>query len=281
MTVDAAVTVATAVTLDEASTVAEAVPVDEAVGLDESVPAHAGFPALAPGLVHRWGGAFLVVARRSGLPGSVPSPRLSPAERCVAEALPAWRRAEWTAGRLLAKQLVAGYAGAAADAVEVLPRADGSPYALLGGRPLPAVHLSLSHTAHQVAAALAPGPVGVDLCETVAADSVRRIGDHAFSPAELSLIGNGPPEGPAAAWALKEAAVKADRTGVFGAAPRRVALLGLHPPRLGGGRRAAAWHSAGADAAGGDAGGSAARAAAGTAPAPGDAVLALVLAPVR
>ncbi|MFJ7159917.1 4'-phosphopantetheinyl transferase family protein [Streptomyces sp. NPDC101118] len=272
MTVDAAGTVDAAVTVDPAVTGDAAVAPDTAGAVD------LGFPALAPGRVHHWGGAFLVVARRSGLPGSVPWLPLSPAERCVAGALPAWRRAEWTAGRRLAKHLVAGYTGAAVDAVEVLPRADGSPYALLGGRPLPAVHLSISHTAHQVAAALAPGPVGVDLCETVAADTVRRIGDHAFSPAELELIGTGPQEGPAAAWALKEAAVKADRTGVFGAAPRHVALLGLHPPRLGGGRRAAAWHTAGADA-DGEAGGAAARADAGAAPAPGDAVLALVLAP--
>ncbi|MFJ6934333.1 4'-phosphopantetheinyl transferase family protein [Streptomyces sp. NPDC101132] len=250
-----------------------------------------GFPALAPGRVHRWGGALLVVALRSGLPGTVRPVPLSPAERRVADALPAWRRAEWTAGRLLAKHLVAAYTGAAADAVEVLPRADGSPYALLHGRPVAAVHLSVSHTAHRVAAALAPGPVGVDLCETAAADTVRRIGDHAFSPAEQALIGTGPPEGPAAAWALKEAAVKADRTGVFGAAPRRVPLLGLYPPRLGGGRRAAAWRvtgtgsgagteraaGTGSGAAKGTAGGPVA--AAGGAPAPGDAVLALVRAP--
>ncbi|MFE2325385.1 type I polyketide synthase [Streptomyces sp. NPDC059385] len=69
---------------------------------------------------------------------------------------------------------------------------------------------------------------------------------HAFSPGELTLIGADRAEALAGAWALKEAAVKADRSGVFGWAPRGVALLGLAPPRLGGRRRAMVWRAGGA-----------------------------------
>lgn len=209
------------------------------------------FPPIAPGHVHRWGGAVLLVTRRADLDRA---PRLSPAERRVVHALPAWRQAEWTAGRLLAKRLVREAVGAPEREVEVLPRADGSPYVLVGGDPQPDLRLSISHTAHHVAAALAPQPVGVDLCETASADAVRRVADQVLTPGELPLLDDDGPEVPAAAWALKEAAVKADRSGIFGAAARRVEILGLWPPLLGGRRRAGVWWAA-------------------------DAVLALVLAP--
>lgn len=171
----------------------------------------------------------------------------------MVHALPAWRRAEWVAGRVLAKRLVGEAVGAPEDDVEILPRDDGSPYVVVGGSPMPAVSVSISHTARHVAAALAPGPVGVDLCGTQSAAAVRRVGAHAFSPAELTLIGTDRPDVLAGAWALKEAAVKADRSGIFGDAPRRVRITGLEPPVLSGRRRAMVWQA-------------------------GDAVLALVLA---
>lgn len=211
---------------------------------------HTAFPSIAPGHVHRWGGARVIVARRTDLRQAPP---LSPAERRVVQALPAWRQAEWVAGRLLAKRLVGEFVAAPAQDVEILPRDDGSPCVVVGGSPMPAVNVSISHTARHVAAALAPEPVGVDLCETVSAAAVRRVADHALSPGELSLIGTDRPEAMAGAWALKEAAVKADRSGIFGAAPRHIAILGLRPPVLGGRRRAMVWQA-------------------------GDAVLALVLA---
>ncbi|MFD9407923.1 4'-phosphopantetheinyl transferase family protein [Streptomyces sp. NPDC059989] len=208
------------------------------------------FRSIAPGRIHRWGGAALIVARRSGLHRA---PVLSPAEQRVVRALPAWRQAEWAAGRLLAKQLVGEAVGAPAPDVEILPREDGSPCVVVGGSPVPALNVSISHTAHHVAAALAPEPVGVDLCEAVSAAAVRRVADHVLSPGELSLVGTDRPEVLAGAWALKEAAVKADRSGIFGAAARRIVILGLRPPVLGGRRRAMVWRA-------------------------GDAVLALVLA---
>ncbi len=211
---------------------------------------HTTFRSIAPGHIHRWGGAGLIVARRCDLHRA---PLLSPGEQRVVHALPAWRQAEWVAGRLLAKRLVGEAVAAPAKEVEILPRDDGSPHVVVSGSPVPALHVSISHTARHVAAALAPEPVGVDLCETVSAPVVRRVADHALSPGELSLIGTDRPEDMAGAWALKEAAVKADRSGIFGAAARRIEILGLRPPVLGGRRRAMVWQA-------------------------GDAVLALVLA---
>ncbi|MFB7267514.1 4'-phosphopantetheinyl transferase family protein [Streptomyces nojiriensis] len=199
------------------------------------------FRPVAPGRVHRWGGARLIVARARELRRVPP---LSPAERRVLGALPAWRQAEWTAGRLLAKRLVGEVVSAPADGVEILPRDDGSPRVVVGGSsPAPALHVSISHTAGYVAAALAPEPVGVDLCEFASADAVRRVADHFLSPEELSLIGRERPDAMTGAWALKEAAVKADRGGVFGAAPRGIPILGLRPPVLGGRRRAMVWRA--------------------------------------
>ncbi|MFJ5548768.1 4'-phosphopantetheinyl transferase family protein [Streptomyces sp. NPDC093225] len=199
----------------------------------------AAFVPLAPGRMLRWGGAGLIVARR---PDLTHQPlRLSPAERGVVRGLPAWRRGEWMAGRLLAKRLVGEAVGAPEADVEVLPREDGSPYVVVAGSPLPALHLSISHTAGHVAAALAPEPVGVDLCETGSAPAVRRVADHVLSPEELALVDTGRPEALAGAWALKEAAVKADREGVHGPAPRRIVITGLRPPALSGPRRAMVW----------------------------------------
>ncbi|MFF3672607.1 4'-phosphopantetheinyl transferase family protein [Streptomyces sp. NPDC002120] len=200
----------------------------------------AAFRPIAPGHIHRWGGARLLVAPFTGLHRA---PFLSPAEQRLVRALPARRRAEWAAGRLLAKRLVADALAAPAEEVEVLPRDDGSPYVVVSGSPVPDVHVSISHTARHVAAALAPEAVGVDLCETASAGAVRRVADHVFSPGELARIGTDRPDALAGAWALKEAAVKADRTGVFGAAPRLVEILGLRPPVLSGRRRAMVWRA--------------------------------------
>ncbi|MFI8391062.1 4'-phosphopantetheinyl transferase family protein [Streptomyces sp. NPDC085540] len=201
------------------------------------------FRRIAAGRVHRWGGALLIVARVRELRQVPP---LSPAERRVVRALPTWRQAEWTAGRLLAKQLVGEVVPAPADCVEILPRDDGSPRIVVGGSPVVTLHVSISHTTGYVAAALAPEPVGVDLCEIASADAVRRVADHFLSPGERSLIDGERPDAAAGAWALKEAAVKADRSGVFGAAPRGIPILGLRPPVLGGRRRAMVWRTGGA-----------------------------------
>ncbi|MFB6576013.1 4'-phosphopantetheinyl transferase family protein [Streptomyces sp. NPDC056402] len=201
------------------------------------------FRPIAAGRVHRWGGALLIVARARELRQVPP---LSPAERRVVRALPTWRQAEWTAGRLLAKQLVGEVVPAPADCVEILPRDDGSPRIVVAGSPVVALHVSISHTTGYVAAALAPEPVGVDLCELASADAVRRVADHFLSPGERSLIDGERADAVAGAWALKEAAVKADRSGVFGAAPRGIPILGLRPPVLGGRRRAMVWRTDGA-----------------------------------
>ncbi|WP_367320011.1 4'-phosphopantetheinyl transferase superfamily protein [Streptomyces sp. HUAS ZL42] len=198
------------------------------------------FDAIVPGRVQRWGGAAFVVARREvldGAPSWSATALLSQAERQVFAALPPWRRGEWRAGRFLAKRLVAEATGVPATEVEILPRDDGSPRMSVAGGPVDALYVSLSHTAHHVAAALAPGAVGVDLCETSSAAAVRRAVDHVLTPEERPVVTERP-ELLTAAWALKEAAVKADRRSLFGEAPRRVRILGLTPPALSGGRRA-------------------------------------------
>ncbi|CAL9598262.1 4'-phosphopantetheinyl transferase family protein [Streptomyces sp. enrichment culture] len=193
------------------------------------------FPPIVPGRIHRWGPAALVVARRDALdrsPSWSPLPLLTPAERQVHRGLTPWRQAEWAAGRILAKRLVAEVTGTPVPHVEILPRHDGSPMLSL-----PALRISLSHTAHHVAAAVSPTAVGVDVCEMSSAPSVRRAADHVLVPEERALVTQRP-EHLVAAWALKEAAVKAVRGTLFGEAPRRVRIRGLTPPALDGGRRA-------------------------------------------
>ncbi|MEU9477443.1 4'-phosphopantetheinyl transferase superfamily protein [Streptomyces sp. NPDC048191] len=195
---------------------------------------HTVFPAIARGRVHRWGGATLLVVRCDTLgrraPWSLP-PLFTPAERHVFRGLPAWRQAEWGVGRLLAKSVVSWATGLPLAEVEILPRADGSPRVSV-----PGLHVSISHTTHHVAAVTAPGAVGVDLCETAAAPAVGRAAAHVLVPEERRLTGE-VPELLTAAWALKEATVKADRRGLFGEAPRRVRILALTPPTLSGDRR--------------------------------------------
>ncbi|EST34808.1 4'-phosphopantetheinyl transferase family protein [Streptomyces roseochromogenus] len=196
---------------------------------------HTVFPGITPGRVHRWGGATLLVARRDA-PGRRPSwsrlPLFTPAERLVLHGLPPWRQAEWGAGRLIAKTVVSWLTGLPVTDVEILPRDDGSPRVSV-----PGLHVSLSHTTHHVAAAIASGAVGVDLCETTAAPAVRRAAAHVMAPEERQLSGE-TPELLTAAWALKEAAVKAERQGLFSEAPRRIRILTLAPPTLSGDRRA-------------------------------------------
>ncbi|QTE01830.1 hypothetical protein S1361_31155 [Streptomyces cyanogenus] len=115
--------------------------------------------------------------------------------------------------------------------MEVLQRADGGPRLSV-----PGLQVSLSHTARHVAVAVAPGAVGVDLCEPAAAPAVRRAAIHVLAPAERQLARESP-DVLTAAWALKEAAVKAGRQSLFGEAPRRVRIVALTPPLLSGGRR--------------------------------------------
>ncbi|MET8248079.1 4'-phosphopantetheinyl transferase superfamily protein [Streptomyces sp. NPDC005202] len=126
--------------------------------------------------------------------------------------------------------------------VEILPRDDASPRVFVAGSPVSEWNVSISHTARHVAAALAPDSVGVDLCETASVAAVRRAADHVLTPEERPVVTERP-DLLIAAWALKEAAVKADRNSLFGQAPRRVRILGLMPPALDGRRRALVRHA--------------------------------------
>ncbi|MFK0012746.1 4'-phosphopantetheinyl transferase family protein [Streptomyces sp. NPDC091027] len=199
-----------------------------------------GFLPAAPGALHRWGRAGLLVARHRDVRRAPP---LSPAERCAAASLPAPRRAAWPAVLFLARILVADALGVPAAEVEVLTGEDGGPYALVGGGPAPGVHLSLGRAGGHLAAAIAPGPVGVDLRETSAGAAERRRAGHALSARERALAGADRPEALAAVRALKEAAAKADRGAAPDAAPRPAAVLGLCPPVLTGRRSARVWRT--------------------------------------
>lgn len=206
---------------------------------------HRRFPPITLGAIHRWDTALLAVARRETLdqtPPWSPLPILSPAERNHYHTLPPWRRREWAAGRDLAKHLVAGATGTPLTEVEILPREDGSPQLLIGAHPETAPHLSISHTEHHVAAALASDPVGIDVCELTSAVAVGRAADHILTPGERPVVTDHPAS-LTAAWALKEAAVKADRRTMFSDAPRQARILGLTPPVLDGGRRALLRHT--------------------------------------
>ncbi|MEV6652082.1 4'-phosphopantetheinyl transferase superfamily protein [Streptomyces sp. NPDC051219] len=206
---------------------------------------HTAFEAITPGRIHRWGTATLIVARRTPgpTPPRSPLPFLTPDERHLYQALAPRRQTEWAAGRLLAKHLIHHHLATPPTDVEILPRHDGSPHPLINGRPIPGLNLSISHTTHHVAAALAPDPVGIDLCETTSAPTIRRVADHILTPHERTHTIPDHPHTLTAAWALKEAAVKADRHSIHGTAPRHIHIHSLTPPTLSGPRHAMLWHT--------------------------------------
>ncbi|MEV6653611.1 4'-phosphopantetheinyl transferase superfamily protein [Streptomyces sp. NPDC051219] len=201
------------------------------------------FPTIAPGRIHRWGGATLIVIPRAALQSASPHPPpLSPAERYIHRGLPPWPQAEWVAPAAARQAPGRRSLAAPVTEVEILPHLDGSPHVVVSGSPAPALNASNSHTA----AALAPDPVGVDLCETASAPAVRRAAGRVLTAEERSHTDTGRPDDLAASWALKESAVKADRNSVFTDAPRHITTLGLQPPALSGPRRAMLWQTEGA-----------------------------------
>ena len=127
------------------------------------------------------------------------------------------RRCEFVAGRLAAKAAGARLRGVrpARDAFYTIV-ADGEcagrPIAVDAARaPIPAAHLSITHSAGVAVAAAAVTPVGVDL--TPAEPCARSFDEEAFLDGELDawqrLLGASPPARTrAAAFAAKEAALK-------------------------------------------------------------------------
>lgn len=153
---------------------------------------------------------------------AAPTGLLGPRERAIAEAMPAWRRAEFTRGRLCAHAALRLVLGEVPDGLEILRDADGTP------RPTAAApirfRLSLSHTDGYVACAVAPagGPVGVDVENLDEANEILR--RRMTGPADA--VGTG--IDPTLLFSCKEAALKA--------APPPARALAAYPVRSAPGR---------------------------------------------
>lgn len=133
------------------------------------------------------------------------------------------RRREFALGRATARALLADHLAVAASDVRLRVAADGAPE-LDGG----SLHLSIAHAATPertlAVAAAAPRPVGVDL-EVI---QPRRPDLYRFvlHPDEYGLLATLPHDHDAAqvlVWTLKEAALKAMRTG-FRTSPKKLRL---------------------------------------------------------
>jgi 4'-phosphopantetheinyl transferase len=133
------------------------------------------------------------------------------------------RRREFALGRATARALLADHLAVAASDVPLRVAPDGAPE-LDGG----SLHLSIAHAATSertlAAAATAPHPVGVDL-EVI---RPRRPDLYRFvlHPDEYGLLDTLPHDHDAAqvlVWTLKEAALKAMRTG-FRVSPKKLRL---------------------------------------------------------
>jgi 4'-phosphopantetheinyl transferase len=143
------------------------------------------------------------------------------------------RRRQFALGRTAARTLAADRLGATPESVALAVAADGAPT-------VPGAHLSIAHTGRggsvTAAAALADAPVGVDL-ERVAErrpDLWRRI-LRDDERTLLDALGGPTDDAQTLLWTLKEAVLKAQRTG-FRAGGRSVRLLldaDGTPPRRG------------------------------------------------
>ncbi len=173
--------------------------------------------------------AVLAEPRVEGEPAVV----LGPRERQLLSEMP-WplRRSEWLAGRRAAKALLSAL-GLAPERVEILPLESGAPALHLDGTPHPTLVLSLTHTRRWAVAAVAQGPVGVDVCDDADGHRLEHIGSRVFSAGEAEgCQAHRSPRHQAAVWALKEAALKLSQGGVFDPGARSVTVASLTPPAL-------------------------------------------------
>ncbi|WP_024805621.1 4'-phosphopantetheinyl transferase superfamily protein [Nocardia sp. BMG51109] len=137
---------------------------------------------------------------------AVPCDLLNPAEQRVAQGFPAWRRREWTAGRLTAHTALLLAFGYRAHEVNILADLSGAPAT---GLPRCAISLSHSDSLSVGVATDESASIGIDI-EHVD----RRI--TALTPritVPSTVIRD--PLHATALWACKEAAIKVCRTGPF------------------------------------------------------------------
>ncbi len=186
---------------------------------------------LEPGEVQAVLGAFVLAEPRE--PGEVTVP-LGPREAALLGDMP-WplRRAEWLAGRRVAKRLLSRALGLSPERTEVLPLESGAPRVHVGGAPREDLVLTLSHTKGWAVAAVATSRVGVDVCDDVDGVRIARIARRVFSEGEAEACGAfESAQTQAAVWALKEAGLKLRIGGVFDPGARSVRVEALEPARV-------------------------------------------------
>lgn len=186
---------------------------------------------LVPGAVQEVLGAFVLAEPRE--PGEVAVP-IGPRETALLADMP-WplRRAEWLAGRRVAKRLLEHALGLSPARVEVLPLESGAPRVHVDGGPRADLVLNLSHTKGWAVAAVATSRVGVDVCDDVDGVRIARIARRVFSEGEADACGAfRSRETQAAVWALKEAGLKLRIGGVFDPGARSVRVESLEPARV-------------------------------------------------
>lgn len=186
---------------------------------------------LTPGALTPVGDAFVLAHPRTPEPPRFP---LGPGEEALLAQMP-WpnRRAEWLAGRHVAKQLLQLAHGWDPARTEVLPLESGAPRVHLDGAPREELVLNLSHTRHWAVAAVAPRRVGIDVCDDVDGLRIERIAARVFSPGEAAACGAFQSrETQASVWAMKEAGLKLFIGGVFDPGARAITVLSLDPPRV-------------------------------------------------
>jgi 4'-phosphopantetheinyl transferase len=155
--------------------------------------------------------------RRFGDACARPQRWLSPAELAQLSGLAVVkRRRDWLLGRWTAKELLAAHLRLdRLDTLSVEAGADGAPRVRHGGPPL---SLSISHCRGRAVCAVAAGvePIGVDL-EWIEPRSDAFVRDF-FTPSEAARVwrvrGAERDRRVTATWSAKEAALKAQRTGL-------------------------------------------------------------------
>ncbi|GAB2706943.1 hypothetical protein GCM10027089_32290 [Nocardia thraciensis] len=149
---------------------------------------------------------------------SAPCGLLRVSERAVAQALPPWRRQEWTAGRLTAHAALLLAFGYRPGDEGLLADAFGAP--IIPQQARPEIALSLSHSADLTACATTDGTtaVGIDV------EHIDRRTTELTPRITASRTRIRDPLLATMLWACKESAMKACRTGPFGMRDYRVAL---------------------------------------------------------
>lgn len=149
------------------------------------------------------------------------------AARLQAMTAPA-RRRSFLGGHWLAREVAAEWLQTDAARIALHRHDDGRPLLLVDGAPS-ALSLSLSHSGHWLAVALATAPVGVDVEMPRRVRDLHALARFAFSPEEAERLARMPETERAAAfhvlWTLKEARGKRTGEGLLPAHSRRVTAL--------------------------------------------------------